>query len=165
MLSIKGRYEDGKLVLYANPEEVPQQAQVVVTFMPNNGSAGPAQAEKVEELYAEDQHDEAYYASIREHKRKKASGTITIVDDFEQTTYPLNDYSQGGLSFLAPADFAKSGTVHAGICDPSDPDMVLMELEMEIRGIYEAPNGKKVGCQFQDSLDEDLWHGLVAYLG
>jgi len=115
--------------------------------------------------------NEAYYQSIREFQRVKAYGNINIIDGEERHTFPLNDYSQGGLSFTCKQEFQTGQIISSGISDPSDADMILMELEMEVRRVAdlreegETESRFKIGCMFLDPVDEDLWHGLLQYLG
>ena len=168
MHSLHGVYEDGKITLRNPlPENIPDSAQVLVTFVvdeemsvaddmdlaipednkPSSGKSGPG------------------FQSMREFERVKAHGNITVIDQDKQFTFPLNDYSQGGLSFLSQEQFTVGQMISAGITDPSNPELVLMELQMEIRGIIKTEEDQlRIGCMFLDPVDEDLWHGLLQYL-
>jgi len=171
MLSLPGIYEDGKIKLsYRSDRPLPDHTEVLLIFVdldshPHTDSIDETETNGVD-------RNEHYYRSLREFERVKACGNITIIVDGIQHSYPLNDYSQGGLSFISDALFAVGQTVSAGIADPANPDLILMELEMEIRGVFEieefvdSENGRryKVGCRFLDPIDEDLWHGLLQYL-
>jgi hypothetical protein len=169
MLSIPGVFENGKISLsYRSETTLPENTEVLVTFF--SDSDLPADAESaVDDDFRNSEH---YYRSIREYERVKAYGNITIIANDIRQTFPLNDYSQGGLSFLSELPFEIGQKVSAGIADPANPDLVLMELEMEIRGVFETTEQKKpdngrrfkVGCMFVDPVDEDLWHGLLQYL-
>lgn len=122
-----------------------------------------------EEIYmSEDKAEPAedYYESLREFERVPATGKITIIDTEETNSYPLFDYSQGGLCFVADKNFEVGTHISAGITDPSNTDMVLMELDMEIRGVFKSDQGMKmkIGCMFENPVDEDLWHGLLQFL-
>jgi hypothetical protein len=169
MLSIHGVFEDGKITLsYRSEEPLPENAEVLLTFYDDSDRL--ARIERKSEAGIE--KSENFYQSIREHERVKAYGSITVIVDDTRHAYPLNDYSQGGLSFISDLTFKIGQKVSAGIADPANPDLVLMELEMEIRGVYEMAEFNeseyghrfKVGCKFIDPVDEDLWHGLLQYL-
>ena len=168
MYSVYGVYENGKITLkQALPKNLRDASNVLVTFVESETrtvktelTAEPGQTESPDE-----EKNEAYYQSIREFERVKAFGNITIIDQDKQYTFPLNDYSQGGLSFIAENQFDVGHMISAGITDPASPELVLMELQMEVRGIFKTDDGQfKVGCMFLDPVDEDLWHGLLQYL-
>lgn len=169
MISLHGIYEDGKIKLsYKNEDLLPQNGEVILTFLVDEqGEAG-----ELSPSQEVDEKSEAYYESIREFERVKAYGNINIIDGESRFTFPLNDYSQGGLSFFSDTAFSVGQVISAGIADPTNPDLILMELEMEIRGTYTVdehtndPDGEryKIGCMFVDPVDEDLWHGLLQYL-
>jgi len=107
---------------------------------------------------------EDIYESMREFERVPATGNITIIDANSTNTFPLFDYSQGGLCFVANKNFEVGIHISAGITDPSNTEMVLMELEMEVRGVFKSDTGMKIGCMFENPVDEDLWHGLLQFL-
>lgn len=168
MISLYGIYEDGKIVLSnASETQMPENTEVLITFfddkIPEAGE--PAVSDGLIEK------NEAYYQSIREYQRVKAYGNISIIDSEGRYTFPLNDYSQGGLSFISRRNFETGQIISCGIADPSDQDMILMELEMEVRSVTDMRDEAdtedrfKVGCMFLDPVDEDLWHGLLQYLG
>jgi len=168
MISLYGTYEDGKIVLSPTAEErLPENSEVLITFFDDkvSVSGGGAVSRGLIEK------NEAYYQSIREFQRVKAYGNISIIDKENRYTLPLNDYSQGGLSFTARRDFQVGQIISCGIADPSDDDIILMELEMEVRSVSDISEKEdrekrfKVGCMFIDPVDEDLWHGLLQYLG
>ncbi|MBU2515618.1 PilZ domain-containing protein [bacterium] len=164
MQSLHGIFENGKIkLLHPLPKNLPDSSNVLVTFVIDDGvskndkvqSAAKGKQEKSEE----------YYQSIREFERVEARGNITIIDQDDQFVFPLNDYSQGGLSFISDRLFGAGQLISSGITDPSNPELVLMELKMEVRGIFKNDDKSyKVGCMFLDPVDEDLWHGLLQYL-
>ncbi|MBU2646898.1 PilZ domain-containing protein [bacterium] len=167
MISLYGIYEDGKIVLsYPANEQLPENTEVLITFFDDkirvNGKTAVSDG-LIEK-------NEAYYQSIREFLRVKAYGNISIIDGDDRYTFPLNDYSQGGLSFSSKHEFDTGQIISCGIADPSDPDIILMELEMEVRSVTDtreegdSRDSFKVGCMFLDPVDEDLWHGLLQYL-
>lgn len=165
MQSIHGVYENGKIKLKQSlPRELSGATTVLITFVDDETDESAVEA--VAPASPSDDKNEAYYESIREFERVKAHGNITIIDHAEQHTFPLNDYSQGGLSFISDQQFAVGNLISAGITDPGNPDLVLMELKMEVRGIFKTDDDRyKIGCMFLDPVDEDLWHGLLQYLG
>ncbi len=168
MHSLHGIYENGKITLRNPlPENIPDSAQVLVTFVVDEELTG---ADSVDLAIPEGNRSladkqGAGFQSMREFERVKAHGNITVIDQDKQYTFPLNDYSQGGLSFLSQEQFTVGQMISAGITDPSNPDLVLMELQMEIRGVIKTEDDQlRIGCMFLDPVDEDLWHGLLQYL-
>jgi hypothetical protein len=168
MHSLHGIYENGKItLLHRLPKNIPESANVLVTFVVDEEIDGTEAIEEVKKPKnrSKEEKGEAYYQSIREFERVKAHGSITVIDQDQQYTYPLNDYSQGGLSFTAKIQLNIGHLISAGITDPSNPELVLMELQMEVRGIIKTDENRyKIGCMFLDPVDEDLWHGLLQYL-
>ncbi|MCP4751073.1 MAG: PilZ domain-containing protein [Proteobacteria bacterium] len=170
MLSLHGIYENGKITLmYPSSRQLPEDSEVLVVFVEDTARKGSETT--IDGDSKED--NEEYYKSIREFERVEAQGTISIIDQNARYTFALNDYSQGGLSFISDKEFHIGQIVSSGISDPANPDMVLMELEMEVRGIFSVETTEtvreneqhfKIGCQFVDPVDEDLWHGLLQYL-
>lgn len=170
MLSLHGVYKNGRIVLsHQSPSELPEESEVLLTFIDDEEVTGTKTVEDSDTK----EGTEEYYKSIREFERVKASGNITIINPQGRFKFPLNDYSQGGLSFITDQPFQVGQVISSGIADPSNPNMVLMELEMEVRGVYELErseftqtneNRYRIGCMFIDSVDEDLWHGLLQYL-
>ncbi len=168
MISLYGIYEDGKIVLsYPAEGQLPEETEVLITFFDDKI---PEKGETAISDGLIDKNEE-YYQSIREFQRVKAYGNISIIDSEDRYTFTLNDYSQGGLSFSSKHGFQSGQIISCGISDPSDDDMILMELEMEVRSVNdtredgETESSYKVGCMFLDPVDEDLWHGLLQYLG
>ncbi len=164
MLSLHGIYEDGKItLLHPIPKKIPESSNILVTFVDDCAPVGSLEANNPTEKQQEP--NEEYYKSIREFERVKAHGNITIIDNKDRFTFPLNDYSQGGLSFISEKMFDVGQEISSGITDPMNPDLVLMELKMEVRGIFKTEDQfYKIGCMFLDPVDEDLWHGLLQYL-
>lgn len=168
MISLYGIYEDGKIILsYPAKEQLPEDTEVLITFFDDQILKTGETAVSVGLI----EKNEEYYQSIREFQRVKAYGNISIIDNGDRYTFPLNDYSQGGLSFNSKHEFTVGQVISCGIADPSDDDMILMELEMEVRSVMDIREEEdtesrfKVGCMFLDPVDEDLWHGLLQYLG
>ncbi len=170
MLSLRGSYENGKIIIqHSLPNGIPESSNVLLTFVTDFAETDENEviAETIVETGngLEENKNEEYYKSIREFERVDAHGNITIIDQEDRYTFPLNDYSQGGLSFISERQFDIGQQISSGITDPMNPDLVLMELQMEVRGIFQTDDKKyKIGCMFLDSVDEDLWHGLLQYL-
>ena len=170
MQSLYGIYENGKIILQEKlPDNIPESSNVLVTFVTEVDDIQESDDEIMDPVSVENEEEEEneeYYRSIREFERVEAEGKITIIDEDDQTTLPLKDYSQGGLSFISDKPYPVGHIVSAGITDPGNTDLVLMELKMEIRGVFKTDDDQfKIGCMFLDSVDEDLWHGLLQYLG
>ncbi len=167
MLSLFGTYENGKIILSTSSEQLPENTEIIITFFDDKivKRGEPAVSN------GQVQKNEAYYQSIREFQRVKAYGNISIIDGDARYIFPLNDYSQGGLSFSSKYEFTAEQTISCGIADPSDHDVILMELEIEVRSVIDAreiedtEDSYRIGCMFLDPVDEDLWHGLLQYLG
>jgi len=153
MLTLKARVEKGKLVINQPAHFLPERSQILLTFT-RLGVPQPDQQAPAED-----------FLTLRVHERKPATGSITIVHKNQTHRFPLHDYSTGGLSFIAHADFQPEGVLHAGITDPFDPDTVLLELALDVRGLHPQGQGVKIGCQFVEEHDEDLWHGLQMFWG
>ncbi len=168
MQSIHGIYENGKITLRNPlPDNIPESVQVLVTFVVDEElvDADGADIDIPGESNSSAGKPLPGFHSMREFERVKAHGNITVIDQDKQYTFPLNDYSQGGLSFLSREQFTVGQMISAGITDPSNPQLVLMELQMEIRGIIKTDDDQlRIGCMFLDPVDEDLWHGLLQYL-
>ncbi len=163
MLSIRGNYQNGKITLKTSGMEIPDASQVLLTFLTKETSNG---VKSNDQSFKADEHDDDYYQAVRAHERVKAHGKITIIRFLDQMTFPLFDYSQGGLSFISNQPFEIGGDIGAAISDPSDPELVLMELDMEVRGIFLTDRDQeyKVGCMFKNPMDEELWHGVLQFL-
>jgi len=170
MISLYGVYENGKItLLHKLSKPFPEETEVLLTFYGGKSGRGLESDPDGDVI----EKNEDYYKTLREFERVKAEGNITIIDQNKKYSFPLNDYSQGGLSFFSDRGFKVGQAINAGISDPSNSNIILMELAMEVRGIFENENRSrlhkvdnyKVGCMFIDPMDEDLWHGLLQYLG
>lgn len=166
MLSVKAVYEDGKILL-KEPVELADNTEVILTFLDGDypgRSEGTAQQTPKQPFVIpeEEEKDDAYYERMRAHKRFKAKGNITIVEDDIETEYPLNDYSAGGLSFFADRLFNQMEIISARIKYAAAGET--LELDFEIRVMRCVDKGEEylIGCQFLDSVDEELWHTIMA---
>jgi hypothetical protein len=109
-----------------------------------------------------DDRQEEYYAKLRKHKRYKARGNITIVFDEDELIFPLNDYSAGGLSFLADRGFQIGHNVTAALKYNASGEVLVMDFEIIVRGVFEQEKDRfKIGCEFIDDVDEELWHTIM----
>ena len=171
MLSVHGIYENGKITI-KQPAfgSIPVLSGVIITFTDSaSNQSGTDQnldiSSQPERLPNKNFEKESNgYESLRKYKRIPSRKEITIIDGKDRFTFSLFDYSKGGLSFIASKKFAVGKNISSGITDPSNPDIVLMELRLEVRSVSEFEGGVKVGCMFLDPFDEDLWHGLLQYL-
>lgn len=175
MISIRGIFQDGKITMICpSSQTIPENSEVLVTFIEDSEAdiSGFTEDEQEELIEIEDdfeddesEADNSDFESMREFKRVKARGHINIIDQSRKFRFQLNDYSQGGLSFISDWKYETGKIISAGIADPNDRESILMELEMEVRGVFEEEGeGFKIGCMFVDPVDEDLWHGLLPYL-
>lgn len=110
----------------------------------------------------DDELSEEYYSKIRKHKRYIANGNISLIEDDQETVYPLFDYSAGGLSFISDKEFDVGISLTASIKDPIEQDMSVLDFEFEVARVVDF-NGKfKIGCKFFDEVDEEIWHSLMS---
>lgn len=173
MLTVHGTYKNGKITIKRPISgSLPESSEVIITFTDSGvdqiGCDQIAEEPSRQEIRpTESPETEAggVYEPLREYRRVSSKGDITVIDGNDRFTCQLFDYSQGGLCFLATKSFTVGKSISSGIIDPANSKMVLMELEMEVRGISKYDGKYKVGCMFLDPVDEDLWHGLLQYFG
>lgn len=160
MQSVHGVYENGKIFIKRLPSgRLPSASNVIITFTDPDSTQNRASFS-----VGESGKESEDFESLREFERVPASGEITIIDEKERFTFSLFDYSQGGLCFVSSKGFEIGKNISSGIIDPSNPGDILMELKMEVRGVFEFDDKFKIGCMFLDPVDEDLWHGLLQHL-
>ena len=170
MISIRGIFQDGKITMICpSSQTIPEISEVLVTFVDSSeediSDFAEDEREELVQVADNSRDDDADFESMRQFERVKARGYINIIDQSRKFRFRLNDYSQGGLSFISDWKYETSKIISAGIADPNDKESILMELEMEVRGVFEEEGeGFKIGCMFVDPVDEDLWHGLLPYL-
>ncbi len=167
MLSIKATYENGKIKLLESVD-IKEDANVIITFLDEDFQLSSDQDLDIEEISTpsaigeEEDQSEEHYEKLRAHKRFPAKGDITLVETGEEVTFPLNDYSSGGLSFIADRIYEIAQDITAHIKYKIDEEFMLMDFEMVVRGIFNDDSGKfKIGCQFHDQVDEELWHTIM----
>lgn len=171
MFSIKGTYENGKIKLL-EPINIKEDTSVIITFLDHDIPFSTDTAQILFDTEPEigagiddiddEEHTEEYYEKLRQHKRFPATGDITIVGDGDDETFPLNDYSSGGLSFFSDRGFSVSEEITATLKYSAGEEMLVMDFNMEVRGVFEGDDGKyKIGCQFDDPVDEQLWHTIM----
>jgi predicted DNA-binding antitoxin AbrB/MazE fold protein len=166
MKSIRGTYENGSIKLL-DPIDLKNKSNVIITFLddefpfPKSGEPEPFAAEpEIDE--AKGEPEEEYYEKLRKHKRYKARGNITIVLDDDEVTYPLIDYSAGGLSFLADKIYDTGFNITAALKYDASGEVLVMEFEITVRRVMEDEEERyKTGCQFNDDVDEELWHTIM----
>ena len=170
MKSIRGTYEDGNIKLL-DPVKLENNTKVIITFLDDSfpfskkvKHADP-EPDKVDETgfqAQEEEKGEEYYEKLRKHKRYKARGNITVILDEEEFTYPLIDYSAGGLSFLSDKTFDPGFILTAALKYNASGEVLVMEFEITVRRIFEQEKNRyKIGCQFNDDVDEELWHTIM----
>ena len=127
---------------------MPKDSQVIVTFL--------------DEQYPLLEQESAGRHNQRKYKRHKANGEIEIRIGEEGTSYTLHNYSVGGLSFISDQDFETGKKIKPSILLRRKADKPF-ELHCEVIVRYSTPNATdhKVGCQFRDSVDEDLWYDMM----
>jgi len=171
MKSIRGTYENGTIKLL-DPVKLENETNLVITFLDDEFPfSAPQQATQANISSGDDdsvnidkeEQPEEFYEKLRRHKRYKARGNITIVfADKDEQTFPLNDYSAGGLSFFADRLFEIGETITAALKYDASGEVLIMDFEITVRGVFEHEDDRyKVGCQFIDDVDEELWHTIM----
>ena len=149
MFSVKANYEKGKITL-DEPLHLDNKADVIITFLdgeiPTDSASG----------------DDQYFEGVRAHKRYKAKGQITVLEDGIETSFELNDYSAGGLSFFCNKGFGIGEHITATIKYNAAGELLVMEFTMEVRNSIDKEEHYMIGCQFLDSVDEELWHTIMS---
>ena len=171
MFSIKGTYENGKIKLLEQIN-LAEDSNIIITFLdhdiPFSTEVKVAPETKTPQAGSSDdieieEHPEEYYEKLREHKRYKATGNITVVKGSKEEVFPLNDYSSGGLSFFSDRVFTVSSMITAALTYSAGEEELVMDFNMEVRGVFESDDGGyKIGCQFDDQVDEQLWHTVMS---
>lgn len=169
MKTVRGTYENGSIKLL-DPVEIENESTVVITFLddqfpfPAKSSSQPVSDSRpsASKVPLSEEEDEEYYEKLRKHKRYKAKGNITIVQDDEELTYPLIDYSAGGLGFYADRVFKIGNNITATLKYNASGEVLVMDFEIVVRGVFEEESNRyKIGCQFSDNVDEELWHTIM----
>lgn len=148
MLSIKATYEKGKIKLLESAD-IKDNTELLITFLDDDYSFE-------EELDSED-----YFKRIRKHERFKAKGNIIIVDENLESTYKLEDYSAGGLSFISEIAFEVNEEITAAIKYKAADETLVMDFEIIVGRCVPDGFNYKIGCQFKDSVEEELWHTIM----
>mgnify|MGYP003960210187 FL=1 len=110
----------------------------------------------------DDELSEDYYSKIRKHKRYLAKGNISLIEGDLENTYPLYDYSAGGLSFISDKVFDVGKSLTASIKDPIEQDTSVLDFEFEVARVENYEGQFKIGCKFFDEVDEEIWHSLMS---
>jgi len=163
MYTVKGVYEDGKIKL-SEPIDVEKDTNVIITFLDEDFAEKELSLDDEIEMLDDESEDLADdgYEGMREHKRFPAKGDIVLNIDDEEVIFPLNDYSAGGLSFISDRAFDISSDITATLKYSIGDEELLMDFEMTVRGVFEdGSDGYKIGCQFLDLVDEQLWHTIM----
>jgi len=180
MFSIKGIYKDNKIKL-VEPLNISNKSNVIITFLEDDHIEPPdvtvgdfpetevllddedfdLNTDDTDLLSDDDELSEEDYTKIRKHKRFKAKGNISLVDNEEEQIYPLFDYSAGGLSFISDRPFEVGRSLTASIKDPIEQDTSVLDFEFEVARIENTGDNFKIGCKFYDEVDEEIWHSLM----
>ncbi len=165
MFSIKGIYENGTIQLL-EPLPIEGEADVIITFMDDEISANTAVQENPDEdesVVENQEKNDEYYEKFRKHKRYKAKGIINLITNGEEESFPLNDYSAGGLSFISERNFETNNVVTASLKYVAAGEVLEMKFEIEVKRLINTDSDVKikVGCQFLDNVDEELWHMIM----
>ncbi|MBT4288912.1 MAG: PilZ domain-containing protein [Deltaproteobacteria bacterium] len=150
MLSIKATYEKGKIKLLESAK-IKNNTELLITFLDDDYPFEETELENTED----------YYKRIRKHERFKAKGNIIIVDDKLESTYKLQDYSAGGLSFISEIAFEVNQEITAAIKYQAADETLVMDFEIIARRCVPDGFNYKIGCQFKDSVEEELWHTIM----
>ena len=148
MQSIKAIYESGKIKLL-EPIPLKGVSNVIITFLDDDYPLEQAQ------------DSEQYLKSLRKYERYKAKGKIIIVSDGLETSYMLYDYSVGGLSFISDQVFEPGKEITAAIKYKITDELLTMNFEIIVRRSIPDAVDYKIGCQFKDDIDEELWHTIM----
>ncbi len=166
MISVKGTYENGTIKLL-EPIKIEGDANVVITFLDDDfplpeSPSGIGSVDSLSQEMADEPDSDEFYEKLRKHKRFKARGNITIVKENEEFTFPLNDYSAGGLSFFSDVAFDIEERITAALKYDASGEVLVMNFEITVRGVFEDDDLRyKIGCQFIDDVDEELWHTIM----
>ncbi len=168
MFSIKGIYENGAIQLL-EPLPIEGDADVIITFMDDDpqeelGSDGMISgADEIQDSVEIEEQTDEYYEKFRKHKRYQAKGIINLIGDDEDESFPLNDYSAGGLSFISDHPFEINKVVTASLKYVAAGEVLEMKFEIEVKRLIggDVEEKIKIGCQFLDNVDEELWHMIM----
>jgi len=155
MLSVRATYENGKILL-KEPVELIDNTEVILTFLDTDS---PSQSQMTG---GSEVKDDAYYEKLREFKRFKAKGNISIVEGATEVDYPLNDYSAGGLSFFAERSFNEMEIITAKIKYQAAGEVLELDFEIRVMRCIDKVEKNLIGCQFLDNADEELWHTIMS---
>jgi len=161
MLSVKATYENGRILL-KEPVELADNTEVIITFLDGDYPAQEQPAAEEPALESSDLKNDAYYEKLREFKRFKAKGNISIVEGDTEVDYPLNDYSAGGLSFFAGRSFSEMEIITAKIKYQAAGEVLELDFEIRVMRCIDKGDQNLIGCQFLDNADEELWHTIMA---
>ncbi|MBU2514388.1 PilZ domain-containing protein [bacterium] len=169
MKSIRGTYENGTIKLL-DLIDLEGETSVIITFLDDEFPFPDSQLDTDNEssvsesgqVIPEDENEEEYYERLRKHKRYKARGNITIVKEQEELVFPLLDYSAGGLGFMADRKYPLGENITAALKYNASGEVLVMDFEIIVRGVFEEEMDRyKIGCQFGDNVDEELWHTIM----
>ena len=168
MLSVKAVYQDGKIKLM-EPLRVKGTSEVVVTFLDDDNFSikpeeviGENHLDTVPTLSEKEEQSEEYYKKLRQYKRFKAHGSLIVEDGGIENTYNLYDYSAGGLSFICDKPFAVDEEITAKIKYTASDEVLELHFDITPKRVIIDGSDFRIGCQFTDQVDEELWHMVMS---
>lgn len=159
MHSIKGIFRGGKIYLQ-EPLPSTQESDLIITFLQERKNLQQSRNES-SKVQAGSEQSETYYQTLRQHERHHANGEICITNEEGEISYSLYDYSAGGLSFVADIQFEVNQTITAAIHYTAAGEVLTLNFEIIVRRIFDHEGNFKIGCQFCDAVDEELWHTIL----
>jgi predicted DNA-binding antitoxin AbrB/MazE fold protein len=169
MRSVKAVYQNGTLKL-TEPVNIQGSAEVVITFLDNEEKselnpeevAGKYHLNTVPVLSAKEEQSEEYYKKLRQHTRYKAHGSLILENQGVEKSYSLYDYSAGGLSFICERPFDVDEKITAKIKYTASDEVLELHFDILIKRVIIDGDDFRIGCQFTDQVDEELWHMVMS---
>ena len=168
MLSVKAVYQDGKIKLL-EPLNFHGISDVVITFLDNENDgikpediAGKYSLKTIPTLSEKEEQSEEYYKKIRQFTRYKAHGTLILEHEGNETAYSLYDYSAGGLSFICDKPFEVDEKITAKIKYTASDEVLELNFDIIPKRVIIDGSDFRIGCQFTDQVDEELWHMVMS---
>lgn len=168
MRSIKAVYQDGKIKL-DTPIDFNGSSKVVLTFLDAEHHsvdpkeiAGKYHLNTLPTLSEKEEQSEEYYKQLRQYKRFKAHGTLIVEEGGIESKYDLFDYSAGGLSFIADKPFEVDKEITAKIKYTASEEVLELNFDIIPKRVIIDGDDFRIGCQFTDQVDEELWHMVMS---
>jgi len=160
MITIRGVYRNGTIQLAQPIADLPAQSDLIVSF-------ANSMSNQVHFTYK--RHSNSSTRGTRKFPRQAFQGSIALIKKKSEGTVinrlPILDISRGGISFASQQTYSEDTSISVGITNPEDRASVLLEFDLEVRGTAPHRSGFRIGCMFQNSLDEGLFLGLSKVIG